>query len=38
MLATRNGGDLRCYLRVCDHVFEAYETKWRGIEVVLPTL
>jgi predicted dithiol-disulfide oxidoreductase (DUF899 family) len=37
-LATRNGGDLRCYLRSGDEVFETYETKWRGIEAMLPTL
>jgi len=37
-LATRDGGDLRCYLRVGDQVFETYETKWRGIEAMLPTL
>lgn len=38
VLATRNGGDLRCYLRVGDEVFQTYETKWRGIEPMLPTL
>jgi len=38
VLATRNGGDLRCYLRVGDEVFQTYETKWRGIEAMLPTL
>jgi predicted dithiol-disulfide oxidoreductase (DUF899 family) len=38
VVKTRNGGDLRCYLRDGDHVFETYETKWRGIEVMLPTL
>jgi predicted dithiol-disulfide oxidoreductase (DUF899 family) len=38
VLATRSGGDLRCYLRDGDQVFETYETKWRGIEVLLPTL
>jgi predicted dithiol-disulfide oxidoreductase (DUF899 family) len=37
-LATRDGGDLRCYLRVGDDIFETYETKWRGIEAMLPTL
>ncbi|MDB5389878.1 MAG: hypothetical protein JWM11_5524 [Planctomycetaceae bacterium] len=37
-LATRDGGDLRCYLRVGDEVFETYATKWRGIEAMLPTL
>jgi predicted dithiol-disulfide oxidoreductase (DUF899 family) len=38
VLATRNGGDLRCYLRGGDQVFQTYETKWRGIEPMLPTL
>jgi predicted dithiol-disulfide oxidoreductase (DUF899 family) len=43
VLATRDGGDLRCYLRGGagengDEVFETYETKWRGIEPMLPTL
>jgi predicted dithiol-disulfide oxidoreductase (DUF899 family) len=38
VLATRNGGDLRCYLRVGDQVFETYETTRRGIESMLPTL
>jgi predicted dithiol-disulfide oxidoreductase (DUF899 family) len=37
-LATRNGGDLRCYLRDGEQVFQTYETKWRGIEAMLPTL
>ncbi|RDZ28693.1 DUF899 family protein [Lysobacter silvisoli] len=37
-LTTRNGGDLRCYLREGDEVFQTYETKWRGIEAMLPTL
>ena len=37
-LRTRDGGDLRCYLRVGDEVFQTYETKWRGIEAMLPTL
>ena len=37
-LATRNGGDLRCYLRSDDQVFQTYETKWRGIEAMMPTL
>ena len=36
VLATRNGGDLRCYLRAGDQVFETYETMWRGIEAMLP--
>jgi len=38
VLATRNGGDLRCYLREGGEVFQTYETKWRGIEAMLPTL
>jgi predicted dithiol-disulfide oxidoreductase (DUF899 family) len=38
VLATRDGGDLRCYLRSKGHVYQTYETKWRGIEVMLPTL
>jgi predicted dithiol-disulfide oxidoreductase (DUF899 family) len=38
VLATRNGGDLRCYLRDGDQVFQTYETKWRGIEAMMPTL
>ena len=37
-MTTRSGGDLRCYLRVGDQVFETYETKWRGIEAMMPTL
>jgi predicted dithiol-disulfide oxidoreductase (DUF899 family) len=37
-LATRNGGDLRCYLRQDDTVYLTYESKWRGIEPMLPTL
>jgi predicted dithiol-disulfide oxidoreductase (DUF899 family) len=37
-LATRDGGDLRCYLKTDDGVFQTYETKWRGIEAMLPTL
>lgn len=37
-LATRDGGDLRCYLRTGGQVFQTYETKWRGIEAMLPTL
>ena len=37
-LRTRTGGDLRCYLRDGDQVFQTYETKWRGIEAMLPTL
>ena len=37
-LATRNGGDLRCYLRVDDEVFLTWETTARGIEAMLPTL
>ena len=38
VLTTRTGGDLRCYLRAGDEVFQTYETKWRGIEAMLPTL
>ena len=38
VLKTRDGGDLRCYLREGDQVFQTYETKWRGIEAMLPTL
>lgn len=38
VLTTRTGGDLRCYLRVGDEVFQTYETKWRGIEAMMPTL
>jgi predicted dithiol-disulfide oxidoreductase (DUF899 family) len=38
ILATRDGGDLRCYLREGGRVFQTYETKWRGIEAMLPTL
>jgi predicted dithiol-disulfide oxidoreductase (DUF899 family) len=37
-MKTRNGGDLRCYLRIDEDVFQTYETKWRGIEAMLPTL
>ncbi len=37
-LATRDGGDLRCYVKAGDQVFQTYETKWRGIEAMLPTL
>ncbi len=37
-LTTRDGGDLRCYLRTDERVFQTYETKWRGIEAMLPTL
>lgn len=36
--AIRNGGDLRCYLRVGDEVYQTYETTARGVEVMLPTL
>ncbi len=38
LLATRDGGGLRCYLRTGDQVFQTHETKWRGIEAMLPTL
>src|SRR5262249_3687831 len=37
-LAAGTGGDLRRYLRAGDEVFQTYETKWRGIEAMLPTL
>jgi predicted dithiol-disulfide oxidoreductase (DUF899 family) len=37
-LATRDGGDLRCYLKSDGQVFQTYDTKWRGIEAMLPTL
>ena len=37
-MTTRNGGDLRCYLRAGAEVFQTYETKWRGIEAMMPTL
>jgi predicted dithiol-disulfide oxidoreductase (DUF899 family) len=37
-LATRNGGDLRCYLRTEDQVLQTYETKWRGVEAMMPSL
>ncbi|HEX7341410.1 MAG TPA: DUF899 family protein [Rhodanobacteraceae bacterium] len=36
--ATRNGGDLRCYLRDGDEVFQTYETTGRGVEAMLPSL
>lgn len=38
ILKTRDGGDLRCYFRTGNRVFQTYETKWRGIEAMLPTL
>jgi predicted dithiol-disulfide oxidoreductase (DUF899 family) len=38
VLKTRDGGDLRCYLHADNQVFQTYETKWRGIEPMLPTL
>lgn len=38
VLATRDGGDLRCYLRDGDQIFQTYETKWRGIEAMMPSL
>ena len=42
-LKTRDGGDLRCYLRTSESeqgekVYLTYENKWRGIESMLPTL
>jgi predicted dithiol-disulfide oxidoreductase (DUF899 family) len=36
--ATRDGGDLRVYLRDGERVYLTYENKWRGIEPMLPTL
>lgn len=38
VLATRDGGDLRCYLRDGDQVFQTYETSLRGVEAMMPTL
>jgi predicted dithiol-disulfide oxidoreductase (DUF899 family) len=38
VLATRDGGDIRCYVKADDSVFQTYETKWRGIEAMLPSL
>jgi predicted dithiol-disulfide oxidoreductase (DUF899 family) len=38
LLATRDGGDLRCYQRDGDQVFQTYETTLRGIEAMMPTL
>lgn len=37
-LKTRDGGDLRVYLRDGEKVYLTYENKWRGIEPMLPTL
>ncbi|MEO8465827.1 MAG: DUF899 family protein [Gammaproteobacteria bacterium] len=37
-LATRSGGDLRCYLRYDGKVFQTNETSQRGVEVLLVTL
>jgi predicted dithiol-disulfide oxidoreductase (DUF899 family) len=37
-LATRDGGDLRCYLNTNNQVFQTYETKWRGVEAMMPSL
>lgn len=37
-LATRPGGDLRCYLRDGGEIYQTFETKWRGVEAMLPTL
>jgi predicted dithiol-disulfide oxidoreductase (DUF899 family) len=37
-IATRDGGDLRCYLKTDDQVLQTYETKWRGIEAMMPSL
>lgn len=36
--ATRDGGDLRCYLREGDAIYQTYETTQRGAEAMLPTL
>ncbi|WP_254510379.1 DUF899 family protein [Anatilimnocola floriformis] len=38
VMKTRDGGDLRVYRREGNDVFQTYETKWRGIEAMLPTL
>ena len=38
VLTTRDGGDLRCYLRDGDQVYQTYETTQRGIEAMMPTL
>lgn len=38
VLATRDGGDIRCYLRDGDQVYQTYETHLRGIEAMMPTL
>jgi predicted dithiol-disulfide oxidoreductase (DUF899 family) len=35
---TRDGGDLRCYLRDGDQVFQTYETTLRGVEAMMPSL
>lgn len=35
---TRDGGDLRIYLRHGENVYLTYENKWRGVEPMLPTL
>ncbi|MBS0506093.1 MAG: DUF899 domain-containing protein [Proteobacteria bacterium] len=37
-IATRDGGDLRCYLRAGNDVYLTYETTARGVEAMLPTL
>lgn len=37
-LTTRDGGDLRGYLRVGNDVYQTYETTQRGAEAMLPTL
>ncbi len=36
--AIRDGGDLRCYLRDGDEVYQTYETTQRGVEAMMPTL
>lgn len=36
--AIRNGGDLRCYLRDGDSVFQAFDATARGVEAMLPAM
>lgn len=36
--AIRNGGDLRCYLREGDAVYQTIDATARGVEAMLPTL
>lgn len=35
---TREGGDLRIYVRDGDNIYLTYENKWRGIEPMMPSL